>query len=100
MLFILQKKSKSTKIDFFSLNKNLNKFFEKNKWKQISKIQNIKLPYLYQPLHYRGVNSPPFAIWINKKYTSLININQLHFTKSEGDFDRPTFHTLKNNLQI
>ena len=92
----MQKKKKIKKIDFFSLNKNLNYFFKKKKWNLISKNQKIRLPYLYQPLLYRGVNSPPVAIWMNRKCSNSIKLEKIHFTKCEGDFDRPTYYSIKN----
>ena len=90
------KKNNINNIDFFSLNKKLNCFFKKKKWNLISSNQKIKLPYLYQPLLYRGVNSPPFAIWMNSKSLDLFKAEKIHFTKCEGDFDRPTFYSIKN----
>ena len=90
------KKNNIDNIDFFSLNKKLNYFLKKNKWILISNNQKTKLPYLYQPLLYRGINSPPFAIWMNRKCLNLFKAEKIHFTKCEGDFDRPTFYSIKN----
>ena len=74
-IYSFAKKKKIKKIDFFSLNKNLNYFFKKKKWNLISKNQKIRLPYLYQPLLYRGVNSPPVAIWMNRKCSNSIKLD-------------------------
>lgn len=81
-------------IDFYATNADLCAAFRYAGWFSTLDDDFLKFPHLFHPIEIRSPATTSLILWSRDNMIDLLNIGNLHITKQDADFDRPTMKTL------
>ncbi|EEW7545769.1 GNAT family N-acetyltransferase [Escherichia coli] len=82
-------------VDFFSTNSTLNANLSSMGLFSTLDHDFFTFPHLFHPVEIRTPATTSLILWSKEGMTDLLDVSNLHITKQDADFDRPTIHGMK-----